>query len=262
MTRFDAAPCDHPEDRREPVEYHGRPADPDEWECGVCGTWQLRKEPTWVGVDLGHGVSTTTAVLLGPWSPYLGQMSARELVSFEQEFERQIQVLIRTTQLAGVAMSDLAAAADRLRHYSMGTKPDQMYYVLHPDTVRSVRWAFLQQYGHTQPMLASLYLFGSEIVEIDIPPDRLGFIPRREIERVAARMLEDRAFKTSYPLVVPALAPTIYNPPTRTSVYVVDPDTGVTTEIGPSVISDVQLTMSVDMEELSKAIDKLKEITP
>lgn len=261
MTRFDAAPCDHPEDRREPVEYHGRPADPDEWECGVCGTWQLRKEPTWVGVDLGHGMSTTTAVLLGPWSPYLGQMSARELVSFEQEFERQIQVLIRTTQLAGVAMSDLAAAADRLRHYSMGTKPDQMYYVLHPDTVRSVRWAFLQQYGHTQPMLASLYLFGSEIVEIDIPPDRLGFIPRREIERVAARMLEDRAFKTSYPLVVPAMAPMVYSPakPDKVSVYVTDPDTGVVTEIGS--IKDIQFNVSVDTRSFDKTVAQLKEKT-
>lgn len=37
--------CDHPAELRLPPFSDGRPAtlDPQEWECGVCGTLQLRK---------------------------------------------------------------------------------------------------------------------------------------------------------------------------------------------------------------------------
>lgn len=42
----DGSYCDHPEDRREPLPYQGRAADPREWECGACGVWHLAEATT------------------------------------------------------------------------------------------------------------------------------------------------------------------------------------------------------------------------
>lgn len=60
--------CEHPDDRREPLPYQGRAADPDEWECLDCGLWQMKdpdSRPSYtrrkvvMGVDLADGPDQT-----------------------------------------------------------------------------------------------------------------------------------------------------------------------------------------------------------
>lgn len=57
MSRVLPKDCDHPEESLGPLPYRaGRPPRADEWECGVCGMWNVAKEPEYKRRFVGDDV--------------------------------------------------------------------------------------------------------------------------------------------------------------------------------------------------------------
>lgn len=79
MTALLAPPCDHPEDRRGPLPYDGKPPRGDEWECLECGVWHVSEidQPSLSDqdrADLDDDLSANISASVGGFTAALARM--------------------------------------------------------------------------------------------------------------------------------------------------------------------------------------------